>query len=167
MKTYNPYTMWLKKHRNGVNGAICIAVALFLLVSLVIYGIRENGTISGVTILIAMYAFTRGLFTMVLGFKENDLGLSVYKHVRIELYNKLFFVYERMLWIWVLLPVITICSWFVVGNEEGRKWCVVVMGLISMVLILVFTKPLIRKKRGLHKRIKEIENDLVETNASS
>ena len=162
--------MWLKKHGNSINGAICIAIALVLLVTLVIYGCRGNinhGVVSVVTMLIAMYAFTRGLFTMVLGFKENDLGLSVYKHVRIELYNKLFFVYERMLWIWVLLPVITICSWYVVEIEDWRKWGIVVMGSISIVLMSVFTQPLIRKSRCLRKRIKEIENDLVETNASS
>ena len=93
MKTYNPYTMWLKKHRNSVNGAICIVIALVLLVSLVIYGCRGNvndGVVSVVTMLIAMYAFTRGLFTIVLSFKEKDLGLSVFRYVRIELYNQLF-----------------------------------------------------------------------------
>lgn len=162
--------MWLKKHRNSVNGAICIVIALVLLVSLVIYGCRGNvndGVVSVVTMLIAMYAFTRGLFTIVLSFKEKDLGLSVFRYVRIELYNQLFFVYERMLWVWFLLPMITVCSWFVVENEEWRKLGVVVMGSISILLIAVFTQPLIRKKRCLRKRIKEIENDLVETNASS
>ena len=170
MKTSNPYISWLKKHKNGIDGAICIVVALVLLVSLAIHGCRgtsNNDAVSVVTILIALYALTRGVFTMVLDFRENDLGLSVYRHVCIELYNQLFFVYERMFWIWALLPCMTACCWFIVGDEETRKWIVVVIGVISVVSIAVFTKPLIRKHRCLRKRIKEIENDLVKTNASS
>ena len=170
MKTYNPYRMWLKKHRNSLNGAICIVVAIALFVWIVVYGGNggsNNDAVSVVTILIALYALTRGVFTMVLNFRENDLGLSVYRHVCIELYNQLFFVYERMLWIWVLLPALTSYCWLMVGNAETRKWMVAVMGTITIVLLSVFTKPLIRKRRYLRKRIKEIENDLVKTNASS
>ena len=170
MKTSNPYISWLKKHKNGVNGVMSIAIALVLLVALMIYGHRgtsDNDAVSVMTILIALYALTRGVFTLVLDFRENDLSLSVYRHVCVELYNQLFFVYERMFWVWALLPGMTACCWFMVGDEETRKWIVVVMGAVSVVSIAVFTKPLIRKKRCLSKRIKEIENDLVETNASS
>lgn len=170
MKTSNSYICWLKKHKNGLNGAICIVVAIVLLVSMMIYGGRwtsNNDAVSVVTILIALYAFTRGVFTVVLDYRENDLGLSVYRHVCMELYNQLLFVYERMFWIWVLLPVLTACCWLIVENEETRKWMVAVMGTISIASLAVFTKPLIRKRRYLRKRIKKIENDLVKTNASS
>ena len=161
---------WLKKHKNGVNGAICIAVALALLVSLVIYagrGIYDNEVVSFVAIFIALYACTRGVFTMVFDFKESDMGVSVYRHVRIELLNQLFFVYEHMIWVWGLLPIIEIGCLLFVRNEELPMWSAIVLGSVSITSIAVFSKPLIRKSHCLHKRLKEIENDLVKTNASS
>ena len=73
-----------------------------------------------------------------------------------------------MLWLWMMLPLLIVASPIVFSkNLEGTKWIFVVIGIVYVVLLAVFSKTLIRKRRHLQKRIKEIENDLVETNASS
>ena len=162
---------WMKQYRNCIDGALCVAASLFLVVSLAFLGndaISNYCLVSGLVVVIALYALVRGVFTLAFGLKENDLGLSVYQHIRVELYNQLFYVYEKMLWLWMMLPLLIVASTFVFSKYlEGIKWIYVVIGIVYVVLLAVFSKTLIRKRRHLRKRIKEIENDLVETNASS
>ena len=164
--TSNQYMRWLNDHKKGVSGMICIAVAVVLLVSLVSFGWSVCVASVG-AVFLAVYAFVRGAFTIVFDLKENNLGEPVYQRVLIDLYNQLFFVYEKMLWVWALLPIIVIGCLLFIEDLVARKWIVVVIGSISIVLIAVFSKQLIRKRRYLCKRIKDIEKDLVKTNASS
>ena len=171
MKTIgNRLLRWTKRHKNGMNGAICIAVSLVLMVSLAVMRGKVtlgNSLVSSIAIIIAVYAFARGIFTIVFDYKENELGTVVYQHVLVELYNQLLFVYERMLWIWVILPIIIIGCLVFIEDLETRKWMVVVLGALFVALSALFSKGLLHKRKQLRNRIKEIENDLGKTNASS
>ncbi len=170
MKTSDPYVRWFKKHKNGVNGTICICVALVLLVSLAVLKSKmasSNPMLPLSVIIIAVYAFVRGVFTIVFDFRENNFGVPVYQNIRIALYNQLFFVYERMLWIWFILPVIIVGVLVFIEDLEMRKWVVIMVGSIELLLLALFSKRLLQKHRKLRNKINRIEQDLVEKNASS
>lgn len=152
-----------------IQGFVCVLTA-FLLLSIIILKIKQmeihiaNIVLSFCILLIATFCLTKGIYTIIFHFRKSEFSKSVGQHLLSHAYNQLYFTYERMLWLWLLAPVLLvtfplIASWSIVANT----WLTIVYFVISVVygiLLWVFSKSLWRKKSFWKNEINRLSNEL-------
>ncbi len=107
---------------------------------------------------------TSNVGNKIFHFRKSEFSKSVGQHLLSHAYNQLYFTYERMLWLWLLAPVLLvtfplIASWSIVANT----WLTIVYFVISVVygiLLWVFSKSLWRKKSFWKNEINRLSNEL-------
>lgn len=161
---------WLLRHKNAIEGTICIITSIIILIF--VFGkiqksdiISLNNLIVGIVAgIIALYAFTKGVFTILFHIKEKQWEYSVNYMIHTRLINQLYFVYERMFWLWILLPLVLIALPFIAVNwitiQEGTTitYCMTA-GIIYLTTLIVFSKRLWEKRQAIIFKIKDIENE--------
>ena len=157
-----PQKTWFKQHRNGISGIVCLAVAV-LLPTLLVLQMKQitltpyNLGIITFTVVLAWYCLLKGIFTLLYQAKESEYGTSVHQYLITNAYNRLFFVYERMVWLWFLTPVLlaTLPS-FLGLNNSIAYWSIAFV--IYIVALLSFSRPLWRKMKRIKAEIKQLNN---------
>ena len=158
-----------RDHTYLTQGIVCVLTAL-LLSSIIIFKIKQielniaNIVLLFCTLLITIFCLTKGIYTIVFHFQKSEFGRSVCQQLLSHAYNQLYFTYERMLWLWLLAPVLLvtfplIASWSIVANT----WLTIVYFVISVVygiLLWVFSKSLWRKKSFWKNEIHRLSNEL-------
>ena len=161
---------WFLKHRNAIEGTICIITSIIILIF--VFGkIQKSDIISLNTLIvciaggiIALYPFTKGVFTILFHFKEKQWEYSVNYMIHTRLINQLYFVYERMFWLWILLPLVLIAlpfiavNWIIMPEGTAITYCMTA-GIIYLTTLIVLSKWLWKKRKAIISRIKDIENE--------
>lgn len=162
---------WIGRHKNAVSGMVCILASIILAVGL----FSELGTrdfdinkwliFIGVMVL-GLYLLVKGVSTLLFHRKESEFGQSVCSRLLVELQNQLFFVYERLFWVWVLLPLLMITVPFLIKGQMGGDFVIpfgywAVAGVMIVLSSLLFGRPLLLKKRKLKKKIGQLKNDVL------
>ena len=115
-------------------------------------------------LLIATYCLSKGIYTIIFHFRNNEFSKSVCQHLISDAYNRLYFTYERMLWLWFLAPVLLI-SFPVILNQFifVSNWFTIIYFVILVVygvLLLVFSKSLWRKRDFWKNEINRLSKEL-------
>ena len=154
---------WLSRHRNGLSGVACLVAAVVLVVgwvgrmgqpSLSFY----ESSVRCSVLIIALYCLVKGVFTLVFQARENEFDASVHQSLIKDAYNRLYFVCEKMVWLWVLLPALLVAVPMLFGVEGGHRntyW--LVAAAVFIVVVAVFSPPLLRKLKQLKQEIKQLK----------
>ena len=147
---------WLKRHRNGISGVVCILLSGLLPFLLWQQASSKNFFwLSFVIVVFAIYCLVKGIFTLLFHAKENQLGTGVHQYLLANAYNRLYFIYEKMVWLWFLLPLtIAMLSVFIPLNKNSIYW-LLICGIYSAVL-LCSSRPLWRRMRQVREEIKQL-----------
>jgi hypothetical protein len=157
-----PKRNWFKQHRNGISGIICLVVAVLLptLMTLEMKHIALTPYNLGVitfTVVITLYCLVKGIFTLLFQAKETKYGTSVHQYLITNAYNRLYFVYERMVWLWALLPILLAALPSFIGLSNNIAYWVIA-SVIYIVALLSFSRPLWRKMKQIKAEIKQFNN---------
>ena len=157
-----------KKHdyKNLVSGIVCVLSAIILVIS--IFVIRNdsvsfnNSMVLFVAVVLAFYIGLKGVFTLLFYFKENRMFATVYKYSLVYLYNQLFFAFEKIIWLYLFIPLILlflpkIVSEFVVFNKQWLVLYIICSSIFVLILVFAFGAALFRKIKKLQYKIKEIK----------
>lgn len=155
-----PKRSWLKQHRNGISGIVCLALAV-LLPSLLVLQMKQivlslyNFGIITFTVVLAWYCLVRGIFTLLFQAKETEFGTSVHQYLITNAYNRLYFVYERMVWLWFLTPVLLATLPSFLGLYDSMIYWIIA-SIIYLVALASFSRPLWRKMKQLKEEINQL-----------
>ena len=157
------------KHTHLIQGTVCVLVSFFLLWIIVVKIKQLAFCFSDLvllfcTLLVAIFCLTKGIYTLIFYFRKSELSQSVCQFLLSNAYNQLYFTYERMLWLWVLTPVLIIAfpvsakHYIVVSNWFTSVYFLIV--LAYGVLLLLFSKSLCHKKRYWKNEIDRLSKEL-------
>lgn len=154
---------WLARHVNAVSGVACLVVAIVLFV--VWIGHMKEPSLSFyetsvriAVLVIALYCLLKGVFTLVFHAKTSAFEAPVHQFAITEAYNRLYFVYERMVWLWVLAPALLAVVPALFGMTGGARKTYAFVALAAfVVLLLAFGRPLARKRRQLKREIMQLK----------
>ena len=156
----------LSRHKNGISGCACLLAGVLLLAVLVLKAkdaiiTGNNLTVWIASLIIALYSLTKGVFTLFFYRKERRFEASVHQYAILSVHNQLFFLYERMLWLWLLLPILIGTAPTVIYLLSGQNiWTTayrLTSAILYVTLLLVCSRPLFRKYRRLRKELEEIQ----------
>jgi hypothetical protein len=157
-----PQRSWFKRHKNGISGIVCLVVAI-LLPTLMVLQLKQilltpyNFGIVTVIMVLSLYCLVKGIFTLLFQSKETEFGTSVHQYLITNSYNRLYFVYERMVWLWILLPVLLITLPSIIGlNKSATYW--IIAASLYIVSLLSFGRPQWRKMKQLKEEINQLDN---------
>ncbi len=158
---------WFVQNRIALEGIACIAVSLAVATTLAVnfHSFKDMPLTFMYGIIVSVYVLVKGLLTLFFFNSKRKLDYSVNMFRLSQLKNKLFFVYEHMLWLWFLTPGILAVLPFVLA--ECRKmpehtlllYCVC-SGLLYLFALCLFSRPLVRKRRRLKAEIEEIKSSI-------
>lgn len=157
-----PKITWFKLHRNGISGIVCLAVAV-LLPTLMLSEMKQiamtphNLSVAIITILLALYCLTKGIFTLLFQAKETEFGTSVHQYLITSAYNRLYFVYEKLVWLWVLPPILLATLPSFLGWNDSKVYWIIAVSLY-IVALLSFSRPLWCKMKRLKEEIQQLNN---------
>ncbi len=155
-----PKKSWLKQHRNGISGIVCLAVAV-LLPTLLVLQMKQivlspyNLGIITFTVVLAWYCLVKGIFTLLFQAKETEFGTNVHQYLIINAYNRLYFVYERMVWLWFLSPVLLATLPSFLGLYDSMIYWIIT-SIVYLVALASFSRPLWRKMKQLKEEIYQL-----------
>ncbi len=156
----------LSQHQNGISGCASLLAGVLLLAVLVLEAKEAIITGSNLTVwiaalIISLYCLTKGVFTLFFYRKERRFEISVHQYAILVIHNQLFFLYERMLWLWLLLPVLIGTMPAIMSLLNGQNIGTTVYWFASAVVyvtVLLVCNPLLfRKYRRLRKELEEIQ----------
>ena len=156
----------LSQHQNGISGCASLLAGVLLLAVLVLETKEaiitgNNLTVWIASLIIALYSLSKGVFTLLFYRKERRFEISVHQYAILVVHNQLFFLYERMLWLWLLLPVLIGTMPAIISLLNGQNIGTTVYWFASVVvyvtLLLVCNPLLFRKYRRLRKELEEIQ----------
>ena len=157
-----PQRSWFKQHKNGISGIACLVVAIMLpfLMALQLKQIlltSYNLSIVTVTVVLSLYCLVKGIFTLLFQSKETEFGTSVHQYLITNAYNRLYFVYERMVWLWIFLPILLFILPSIIGlNNSATYW--IIAASLYIVTLLSFGRPQWRKIKQLKEEINQLDN---------
>jgi hypothetical protein len=157
-----PPRSWFKQHKNGISGVVCLVVAI-LLPTLMVLQLKQilltpyNFGIVTVIMVLSLYCLVKGIFTLLFQSKETEFGTSVHQYLIINSYNRLYFVYERMVWLWILFPVLLATLPSFIGLKNSMTYWIIAVSLY-IVALLSFGRPQWRKMKQLKEEINQLDN---------
>ena len=134
-----PPRSWFKQHKNGISGVVCLVVAI-LLPTLMVLQLKQilltpyNFGIVTVIMVLSLYCLVKGIFTLLFQSKESEFGTSVHQYLITNSYNRLYFVYERMVWLWILFPVLLATLPSFIGLKNSMTYWIIAVSLYIVVL---------------------------------
>ncbi len=155
---------WFVQNRLALDGIACIAVSLTVATTLVvnIHSFKDMPLSFIFGIIISVYVLVKGLLTVFFFNSKRKLDYSVNRFRLDQLKNKLFFIYERMLWLWFLSPALIVVLPLLLAEYKKMPgptlllYCVC-SGILYLFALCLFSKPLVRKRRCLKAEIEEIK----------
>ena len=155
---------WFAENRTAIDGVLCIMVGMLLLIVMMLKWtfLSGNGIATCLLLfLIAVYALVKGVFTMLFFRDKRRLDEEVNKFILCNLKNRLYFVYERMLWLWGVLPAVLLYSAFALKrcfdiNSELFVVCCFSAGVLYIVVQFIVGQILLRRKRHLLSDIEKM-----------
>lgn len=157
---------WLARHVSAVSAVACLVVALVLLVSWVgrmgqpSFSFNES-LVRFAVLIIALYCLVKGVFTLAFHLKESKFDVSVHQFLIKEAYNRRYFVYEKLVWLWVLLPALLVMVPALFGiAADYQRYYWLVAAAVFIVVVFVFSLPLVRKLKQLKQEIKQLNNQI-------
>lgn len=157
-----PPRSWFKQYKNGISGVVCLVVAI-LLSTLMVLQLKQilltpyNFGIVTVIMVLSLYCLVKGIFTLLFQSKETEFGTSVHQYLITNSYNRLYFVYERMVWLWILFPVLLATLPSFIGLKNSMTYWIIAVSLY-IVALLSFGRPQWRKMKQLKEEINQLDN---------
>lgn len=95
-----------------------------------------------ITVVLAWYCLVKGFFTQLFQAKETGFGAYVHQYLITHAYNQLYFVYERMVWLWFMAPVLLATPPSFLGLNDSTAYWILSrgIGLVGVVFCLIVTK---------------------------
>lgn len=145
---------WLKRYKNGLSGVLCVVISLFLIITILLHSSYflssfNNLMKMAIVAIIALYCLVKGVFTIIFQFKENEYYLSVNQYFIIGLYNKLYFVYEKLCWLYFLGPILLLFCVFV----RISSFILILLFLFYFVVLLLFSPRLVKHRNQIKNEI--------------
>ncbi len=158
---------WFIQNKFALDGIACIAVSLTVVTTLVVNcsSFNDIPLLFMFGIIASVYVFVKGLLTLLFFNTKRKLDYTVNRFRLSQLKNSLFFVYERMLWLWFLTPAILVLLPLVLAEYKKMPehtlllYCVC-SGLLYLFALCLFSKPLLRRRRSLKAEIEEIKSSI-------
>ncbi|HPW67464.1 MAG TPA: hypothetical protein PLY32_06200 [Salinivirgaceae bacterium] len=156
---------WFVRNRIAIEGLLCIIVSLFLIAMLAIQNFNfVNKSTMFIYIswfIIAIYMLVKGVFTLLFFIKSCKFDMATSKFLQINLKNQLYFVYEKMIWLWFILPlIIVVFPFLAIKHVDIQEDTILIysiaIGILYLIALLVFSKSLWQKRRKLLSEIREI-----------
>ena len=135
-----PPRSWFKQHKNGISGVVCLVVAI-LLPTLMVLQLKQilltpyNFGIVTVIMVLSLYCLVKGIFTLLFQSKETEFGTSVHQYLITNSYNRLYFVYERMVWLRILFPVLLATLPSFIGLKNSMTYWIIAVSLYIVALL--------------------------------
>ena len=108
-----------------------------------------------ITVVLAWYCLVKGFFTQLFQVKETGFGAYVHQHLITHAYNQLYFVYERMVWLWFLAPVLLATPPSFLGlNDSMAYW--IIASIIYLLAFASFNRLLWSKMKQLKHEIQQL-----------
>ncbi|PID93858.1 MAG: hypothetical protein CSA95_05175 [Bacteroidetes bacterium] len=161
-----PKKSWFIRNRNAIDGILCIVIALFLLYLLTTHPFNLLDKKIILThlcgFLIAIYTLVKGVYTLLFFAAMRKWATASSRFLQIHLKNQLYFIYERITWLWLLSPLIIIAFPFVVMKaftvaKETLILYGVTTGMLYLIALVVFSRTLWRKRQKLLSEINAME----------
>ena len=157
-----PQRSWFKQYKNEISGIVCLVVAIMLpiLMALQLNQILLTPYNFGIVtfiIVLSLYCLMKGIFTLLYQSKETEFGASVHQYLITNVYNRLYFVYERMVWLWILLPVLLVTLPSFIGIKNSMTYWIIATSLY-IVALLSFGRPQWHKMKQLKEEINQLDN---------
>lgn len=150
---------WLKRYKNGLSGVLCVVISLVLMISILLHlswflSSFNNLMKMAIIAIIALFCLVKGVFTIIFQFKENEYHLSVNQYVIIGLYNKLYFVYEKLCWLFFLGPILLLFCVFV----KIPSFILILLIVFYLVVLLLFSPRLVKHRNQIKNEISLLKN---------
>lgn len=116
-----------------------------------------NFGIVTVIMVLSLYCLVKGIFTLLFQSKETEFGTSVHQYLITNSYNRLYFVYERMVWLWILFPVLLATLPSFIGLKNSMTYWIIAVSLY-IVALLSFGRPQWHKMKQLKEEINQLDN---------
>lgn len=155
---------WFVSNKTAIDGVLCILVGALLVAAMVLKWsyLSSNGFIACLIVLvIVVYAFVKGVFTILFSIQKRHYDNEVNKFMLCNLKNRLNFIYERMLWLWVIIPIILLyCAFalrrFVDLSLESIAVCYFLIGVSYFIAQFFIGHALMTQKRRLLSDIRKL-----------
>ncbi len=157
---------WIKRNIVALEGILSVIVSISLIFTLFkqktdLIG-SKNLIIHICWFIISIYTLVKGIYTLIFFIDINKLDMESSKFLRNNLKNQLYFVYEKLTWLWFLIPIIIITLPFIVKQFLiiSQKTIIIYSLIISvfyLITLLIFSKILLKKKHNIISKIKKIE----------
>lgn len=150
---------WLKRYKNGLSGVLCVVISIVLMISILLHlswflSSFNNLMKMAIIAIIALFCLVKGVFTIIFQFKENEYHLSVNQYVIIGLYNKLYFVYEKLCWLFFLGPILLLFCVFV----KIPSFILILLFVFYLVVLLLFSPRLVKHRNQIKNEISLLKN---------
>ena len=109
-----------------------------------------------ITVIIAIFCLVKGIFTLLFYFKEKKYDVSVNKFIIQELYNQLYFIYERLFWLWLMIPLILLVLPFICANI--LRFYLFLIPIVVIVEISL-SRKIIKRYTNIKREINLINDD--------
>lgn len=152
---------FLYKNKNAISGIMCIL--LFIILSVVLLTrisslqfVMRDIIIVVITVIIAIFCLVKGIFTLLFYFKEKKYDVSVNKFIIQELYNQLYFIYERLFWLWLMIPLILLVLPFICASI--LRFYLFLIPIVVIVEISL-SRKIIKRYTNIKREINMINDD--------
>lgn len=156
MNITHPMKCWMKRNKQAFNGLICILASIIVALLPFINGVDisyENGFLFFiVAIALSVFMFVKGIFTLVFHLKKRHFDLCVNEFLLTNLYNQMYFIYEKKVWFYGIFPLFIGLFFFI---ELSIAIAVAVLYLICLVFII---KHLRKKTTTLKNEINQFRD---------
>lgn len=152
---------FLYKNKNVISGIMCIISSIILSIIILtriscLQFVMRDIVIVVITVIITIFCLVKGVFTLLFYFKEKKYDVSVNKFIIQELYNQLYFIYERLFWLWIMLPLILLVLPFICANT--LRFYLLLIPIIVIVEISL-SKKIIKRYTNIKREINLINDD--------
>ncbi len=161
-----PQKSWIQRNIIAVEGVLSIIVAVFLIFMLIVQKTdvvdTKNLIIYICWFIISIYTLVKGIYTIFFFINMSKLDMESSKFLRNSLKNQLYFVYEKLTWLWLLIPLIIITIPFFIAKfittPQGTLFVYsLIVSILYLITLLVFSKILWQKKQEIISEMKKIE----------
>lgn len=144
-----------------ISGIVCVLAASVLFTIILLNISHANATrnffwLCFFVIVIALICLTKGVFTLCYHCASAKYDQTIYSFILSDTYNRLLLTYERVLWLWVLCPIIIVVSIYFAKKDSST--CNIYT--IDFFVVLLYSISLFFPSKRLWKKIRYLKNEI-------
>ncbi len=157
---------WMRRNIIAIEGILSIIISVFLIFMLIAQKTdsinNKNLIIYICWLIISIYTLVKGIYTLLFFIDISKIDMESSNFLLNHLKNQLYFVYEKLTWLWFLIPLTIISLPFFITKfimiPQGTILIYsLIVSILYLITLLVFSKVLWQKKQKIILEIKKIE----------